>query len=498
MTSQSAGDAYAALEPRSVWDLFAGISAVPHPSKREERICKHVREIAERSGLTVHEDQTGNLVIDVPATTGHADAPITVLQAHLDMVCEKNAGTQHDFDTEGIRLLVETEASSGKRIVRADGTTLGADNGMGVALALAVATSPEVVHGPLELLLTVDEEDGMTGARALDHKSFRGRRMLNLDSEEDDSLYMGCAGGCDTDMSWTFDTAMPPQSVELCRVSVTGLRGGHSGGDIHESRANAIKLLVRTLLRTPAGSLQLVELSGGSKRNAIPREALAVVAGSAGTLEALKQAGADVAREAMAESCEPEVSIHVESMPGDPQPMSVTARDARQILTTLAALPSGVLGMHPKVAGLVETSNNLSTVAMNMRGSQAFIEVGMLARSSSGTRMREALDQLAAIGRLAGANIATANGYPGWSPNPDSETLTICRRVYQELFSEEPKVAAVHAGLECGIISERVGDMDMVSLGPTICGAHSPDERVYVASVERTWRYLAALLAALA
>ncbi len=498
MTSRSAGDAYAALEPRSVWGLFAGISAVPHPSKREERICKHVREVAERGGLVVHEDQTGNLVIDVPATTGHADAPITVLQAHLDMVCEKNAATQHDFDREGIRLLVETEASSGERIVRADGTTLGADNGMGVALALAVATSPEVVHGPLELLFTVDEEDGMTGARALTNKSFQGRRLLNLDSEEDDSLYMGCAGGCDTNLSWVFDTTSPPQSVEICRVSVTGLRGGHSGGDIHEGRANAIKLLVRTLLRAPAGSLQLVEISGGSKRNAIPREGLAVVAGSAGSLETLQHAAAEVAREAIAESFEPEVSIHVESMPDNALPMSVTTSDTKQILTALAALPSGVLGMHPKVAGLVETSNNVSTIAMNMRGSQAVIEVGLLARSSSGSRMHETLDQLAAIGRLAGAKISTANGYPGWSPNPDSPTLTVCRRVYQEVFSEEPKVAAVHAGLECGIISERVGDMDMVSLGPTICGAHSPDERVYVASVERTWRYLVALLAALA
>lgn len=498
MTSQTAGDAYAALEPRSVWAIFAGIAAVPHASKKEERICKHVREVAERSGLTVHEDQTGNLVIDVPATAGHADAPITVLQAHLDMVCEKNAATKHDFDNEGIRLLVETETASGKRIVRADGTTLGADNGMGVALALAVATSSEVVHGPLELLFTVDEEDGMTGARALTHKSFQGRRLLNLDSEEDDSLYMGCAGGCDTNMSWTLDASPPPQSVDVCRVSVTGLRGGHSGGDIHEGRANAIKLLVRTLLRAPAGSLQLVEISGGSKRNAIPREALAVVAGSAGVLETLQQAGADVAREAIAESFEPEVSIHVESMPGDPRPMSVTAGDTTQILTALAALPSGVLGMHPKVAGLVETSNNLSTIAMNMRGSQAVIEVGSLSRSSSASRMRETVDQLAALGRLAGADISTANGYPGWSPNPDSPTLALCRRVYQDLFSEEPKVAAIHAGLECGIIGERVGDMDMVSLGPTICGAHSPDERVYVASVERTWRYLVALLAALA
>jgi len=498
MTTHATGNAVAGLEPRSVWEFFAGIAAVPRPSKREERIRKHVKGLATQHGLAFREDSVGNIVIDVPATPGHAKASITVLQAHLDMVCEKNATTQHNFDNEGISLVVETEAASGALIVRGDGTTLGADNGIGAALALAAATSPEVVHGPLELLFTVDEEEGMTGAKALSRESFRGRNMLNLDSEEEDTVYIGCAGGCDLNLSWTLNVVTPTQGAEFRRVSVTGLRGGHSGVNIHEGRANAIKLLARTLLRTPAGSLQLLSICGGSKRNAIPREATAVVAGPSASLGELERAGTEVAKEATGESFESEVSIGVQRVCDDLPETALSAGDTARVLDALMSLPSGVLGMHPKVAGLVETSNNLSTITMKADGSQAVIAVGLLPRSSSASRMRETLDQLSAIGRLAGAGTSTGSAYPGWSPNPDSPILSVCRRVYQGLFHEEPKVAAIHAGLECGIIGERVGEMDMVSLGPTIRGAHSPDERVYVASVERAWRYLVAVLAALA
>ena len=496
--SQVSEQTLAGLEPQSVWGFFGGIAAVPRPSKQEERIRKHVREVAEGRGLAVNEDRTGNLLIRVAATKGHEDAPVTVLQAHLDMVCEKNSSTAHDFSREGIHLVLETESKSGERIVRAEGTTLGADNGIGVALALAAATSPEVVHGPLELLFTADEEDGMTGAKALTQESFRGRRMLNLDSEENGTLYIGCAGGCDTNLAWTLKTEPPSQGGEICRVTVTGLRGGHSGCDIHEGRANAIKLLVRTLLRVPAASLQLIDISGGSKRNAIPREATAIVVGPVGTLEALKAASADVASEAKAESCEPDVTVRAEREPDVPQPTCASPNDTDRILQALTAIPSGVLGMHPKVSALVETSNNVSTMATEIRESHIVISVGMLSRSSSDSRKREMFDQLAAIGRLSGAKVARGNEYPGWSPNPDSPTLAVCRRVYHELFGDEPNVAAIHAGLECGIIGERVGGMDMVSLGPTIRGAHSPEERVYVDSVESTWRFLVALLGAFA
>lgn len=496
MTTTQTDGVFAGLEPKAVWNFFAGMTAVPRPSKREEKIRKHVRETAERLGLHAEEDATGNILIKVPATPGRERTPITVLQAHVDMVCEKNSGTKHDFDREGVYPFMETESSTGERVVKAKGTTLGADNGIGVCMALAAASSPEVVRGPLELLFTVDEEDGMTGAKNVRPDMFRGKRMINLDSEEDDSLYIGCAGGCDTNLTWKYDTAPLAGGLEVVRVSVTGLRGGHSGVEIHEGRSNAIKLLVRTLARGGGDALQLITIQGGSKRNAIPREATAAVAGPAGLLGSLKKAAAEVTREAKEESYEAGTSITVEGGKPDGSPAVEKGR-TRELLRALSAIPSGVLGMHPRVAGLVETSNNLSTVNSTTAGSRLSVQAGLLSRSSSNSRIKETMAQLAAIGSLTGADIATGNQYPGWSPNPDSPTLAIARRVYKDLFGAEPKVAAIHAGLECGIIGERMGGMDTISLGPTIKGAHSPDERVYVASVAKAWRFLTALLDAL-
>lgn len=495
MTTRSISNGVAGLEPKAVWGFFAGIAGVPRPSKREGRIRAHVRSVAEQLGLKVREDATGNLIIDVPASGGQTKAPITVLQAHLDMVCEKNANVRHDFENEGIRLVQDSDPENGERILRADGTTLGADNGIGVALALAAATSPEVVHGPLELLFTIDEEDGMSGAKALTPESFKGRRMLNLDSEEDDCLYIGCAGGTDVNLTWGFTSAPLPSGLEMCQINVTGLRGGHSGVEIHEGRANAIKLLARALSRVAEGQSRLIEIRGGSKRNAIPREASARVAGPAGFRQSLAHAAAEVTREARAESYEPEISIQVSDGTGG-TPTAIGASETVQVLSALTALPSGVLGMHPKVAGLVETSSNVSTLATTVQGNQATIVLGMLPRSSSASRLHETIAALTATGRLSGAKHALGNAYPGWSPNPKSPALGVCKTIYQQVFGKEPHVAAIHAGLECGIIGERVGQMDMVSLGPTIRGAHSPSERVYVDSVARTWRFLVALLGA--
>lgn len=495
--SATANDAViAGLEPAAVWKYFAGLAAVPRPSKQEQRVAAHVTEVAKARGLSVTADRAGNLVIAVPATKGCEGAPITVLQAHLDMVCEKNAGTEHDFDREGIRFVKTTDPESGEAILRGDGTTLGADNGIGVALALAAATEPDVVHGPLELLFTVDEEDGMSGAKALTPESFRGRRLLNLDSEEDDALYIGCAGGCDSNLVWTCEATPIAGGLETAWVRVAGLRGGHSGSDIHEGRANAIKLLVRTLRQSAVEGLRLATIQGGSKRNAIPREAEVIVVGPAGTLDALRMAAAIVTEEAKAESLEPNPVISVDA-PGEAPGAALSVTDTSRLLGALMALPSGVLGMHPKIAGLVETSNNLSTIETEARDGRIIITAGTLSRSSSESRKREVLDQIACIGGMGGAAASTANEYPGWSPNPDSPTLAVCQRVYKELFGKEPHVAAIHAGLECGIIGQRVGEMDMVSLGPTIRGAHSPDERVYIDSVGKCWRYLTALLGAL-
>ena len=498
MTAQTDPSTVAALEPRAVWGFFAGMAAIPRPSKQEQRIREHLQKVAGKHGLAARTDAAGNLVIHVPASPGHEQAPVTVLQGHLDMVCEKNADTVHDFDREGMKLVLEVEPEGKAQIVRADGTTLGADNGIGLALALAAATSQDVIHGPLELLCTVDEEAGMTGAKALTPESFRGRRMLNLDSEEDDAIYMGCAGGCDSNLIWEADLTTPLEGIEACRVAISGLRGGHSGGDIHENRGNAIKLLTRTLQAVPTMTLHLMSIEGGSKRNAIPREAQAVVAGPAGTHSALQAAAEEIRKAAVEESAEAKAMFTVEPVPLEASGLALPVMETDRILTALAALPNGVLGMHPQITGLVETSNNVSTVRTTTARGRVRIEVGTLSRSSSAERLDETLDRIAEVGVAADAAVETGNRYPGWDPDPGSPTLAVCRRIYENLFGEEAKVTAIHAGLECGIIGERVGNMDMVSFGPTIRGAHSPDERVYVASVQKVWRYLVAVLKELA
>ncbi len=481
------------LAPKDVWRIFAGVSTVPRPSKHEERIRAHLRTVIEKQGLTVQEDATGNLVIPVPASAGCESAPIAVLQAHVDMVCEKNSDVKHDFDNDPIRLILDSDGD--EKIVRADGTTLGADNGMGVALALAAAFSKDIPHGPLEILLTVDEEAGMTGAKALKPDSFRGRVLLNLDSEEDTSLCIGCAGGNDTTLTWRFPIGGATDAAEVCRVSVTGLRGGHSGCDIHENRGSAIKLLMRTIAHAKLDACQLADVNGGSKRNAIPREASALVAGKTGLMAALRAAADALVAEARLESAEPGLKIAIET--AQPVDEFFSVADSHRLIESMIALPQGVLGMSPKVPDLVQTSNNIATIFTTREGSSAAIAVGMLTRSSSAYWIQDALERIAAIGRLASAEIATGNAYPGWDPDPDAAIVGTCRRVYEQLFGAPPEVSAIHAGLECGIIGKRVGKMDMVSFGPRIEGAHSPDERVYVASVQKIWNYLKAVLEAL-
>lgn len=488
----------AELSPSLVWQIFAGISDVPRPSKHEERIRKHVRDWAASKSLTCREDAVGNLLIEVPASKGHENAPTIVLQAHLDMVHEKNAGTTHDFDNDPIQLQIVEDQTTGRKIVRANGTTLGADNGMGVAMAMATAIDSEVTHGPLELLFTLDEEDGMTGAKALKPDFLKGRTLLNLDTEEDDTIYVGCAGGCDTNISLPFTTGdRDSGSNDEIMVKVAGLRGGHSGTEIHENRGSAIKLLTRTLLCCSAGGIQVSDVRGGSKRNAIPREASALVTGPAGSLDALRTAADQVRTQALTESNEANLVISVERHECDKTHSWLSPEDTQRLLACLAALPQGVLGMSPAVPGLVQTSNNVSTVGCRRDGSATVVEIGTLSRSSNASCLDNTCEQIAAIARLAGGSVETGNEYPGWEPDLDSKVLGVARRVYEDIFDEAPKVEAVHAGLECGIIGRRIPGMDMTSIGPTINGAHSPDEVTYVDSVEKSWRYLVAMLDAL-
>lgn len=496
MSAEQNAKVVAGLEPQAVWSLFAEMAAVPRPSKHEQKIQQFMLKKAAELGFQARKDSVGNILVEVPAKPGCENAPITVLQGHLDMVGEKNSDTRHDFEHDPIQL--ELAEEQGEQIVRAKGTTLGADNGIGVCMSLAAAVSPDVKHGPLEILCTADEEMGMTGAKALEPSFVKGRRMLNLDSEDDTSIYIGCAGGCDSNLAFKLPVSRAGKSSETCRITVSGLRGGHSGGDIHENRGNAIKLLVQTLRSSEVvQQLQLGELTGGSKRNAIPREAAALVAGPAGTIESLTQA-AELVQEEAVKLGEKKCVIDVVTAP--PAAEVAGAQDTARVLSAIAALPHGVQAVVPEIAGLVQTSNSTSTVDSTVEDGVLRISIGCLSRSSKRAELHATVRQIAAVGELAGANVKSGNEYPGWAPNVDSPVLAVCRRVYQELFKEEPNVTAIHAGLECGIIGERMGEgaMDMVSFGPRIEGAHSPDERTWPGSVAKSYKYLIAVLGELA
>ncbi|MBN1772317.1 MAG: aminoacyl-histidine dipeptidase [Deltaproteobacteria bacterium] len=478
------------LEPKSLWKHFADLCRVPRGSKNETAVVAHVEAEAKKRGLEVLRDQVGDLVVRIPASPGREASPIVVLQGHLDMVCEKNAGTQHDFLKDPIRTTVDGEW------VRADGTTLGADNGIGVAAALALMDDASAVHGPLEVLMTVDEESGMTGARALPPELVRGRMMLNLDSEEDGTLYVGCAGGGNSVFRMLLRREPPLRGFKAFRLEVTGLRGGHSGLNIHENRANAVKLLARVLHEAVFRcSLRLGALEGGNKHNAIPREAFATVfvpTRKERELRALVAAWLEVFRDEFS-GIEPELALTLEPPPRE-RPRPISAAATLRMLDLLLALPHGVLGMSQALPGLVETSNNLAVAATGERT----LEVVTSSRSSVGPTLKALLGQVAAAGRLAGADVEQPGGYPAWKPDMSSKLLQVARETYRRMYGKDPKVTAIHAGLETGILGSRIPGLDMLSFGPQIEGAHSPDERVHVPSVVRFYDFLKGMLQALA
>lgn len=481
------------LQPNLVWRHFAAICRIPHPSKHEAQLAEHVVAWATGRGLAVRRDAAGNVVVVVPATPGHESAPVVVLQGHLDMVPEANSDTPFDFVVEPIQPRVVGDH------VYASGTTLGADNGIGVAAAMAIAEDPEAVHGPLELLFTVDEETGLTGAMQLDPKMVTGRTLLNLDTEEDGALYIGCAGGADTRSTFaiTREDAMP--GTLALRLSVRGLRGGHSGVDIHENRGNALKFLVRLLLALRRAGLEfgIVSLAGGSKHNAIPRESDAVLRVNPEDETRIRQVVEEKAAILRAEfgEIDPGQRVEVEPVSGDAANASVWLPfDADRILDALLACPHGVLGMSRAVPGLVETSNNLAVV--KTEGNTVWVQTS--SRSSVMPTLKATLDQVAAVFRLAGAEVETHDGYPGWKPNPASPVLGAAKKAFVNLFGREPLIKAIHAGLECGLIGEKLPGIDMVSMGPQIESPHSPDERVQVSTVDRFYALLKATLKDLA
>ena len=476
-------------KPKTLWKHFDQIRQIPRCSGNEKQAGDYVMEFAKSRNYEAKRDDLGNIVVQVPATPGHENAATVVLQSHLDMVCEKNSDVQHDFSKDAIQLELAGEWLTAK------GTTLGSDNGVGVAASLATADDDTVVHGPLELLFTVDEEVGLLGAGKLQPGFVTGKTMLNLDSEELGSVFIGCAGGGDSTITLAVDRSSAPGGKAV-RVRVSGLRGGHSGLDIIEQRGNAIKILTRILWESAANhSFSLASLDGGNKRNAIPREAEArlIVADDDADAFATFVTGLQTTIAAELGGREKELNIAVE--PLEEAPTRVLAEQSQgRLLHLLHVIPHGVLTMNYDIPGLVETSNNLASVAT----AEGEIVVGTSSRSSINAALQSVRDQIRAASLLAGASVEEDEPYPGWKPDLDSELLVITKRVHKEVFGEEPEAKAIHAGLECGIIGEKYPGMDMISFGPWIEHPHSPDERINIPSVEKFWKLLAAVIAALA
>lgn len=472
------------LDPFELWSHFDHILTVPRGSKNEARMAAYVIEVADRNGLSHRQDGAGNVVVHKSGGPGLEQAPAVVLQCHLDMVNEKNADVEHDFEKDPLKPRRENG------YLKATGTTLGSDNGIGIATCLALMGDPELRHGPLELLFTVDEETGLTGAAQLEADFLQGRRMINLDAEEEGTLYVGCAGGAGIDLSLDLEWQSMPPGLTLLKLKIVGLKGGHSGVDIHLQRANAIKVLARALAASRPDSFSLSELRGGNMHNAIPREAFCALAVESSQGE---QVAAELNRQLEAAALEfkpadPGLQWSVEQAAKPAQVL--TGNCSARVVGLLNALPHGVISMSYEIPDLVETSSNLAIAAIRADK----LEIHISNRSSVASALDALHGRIASIAQLAGAQFHLGEGYPGWHPNLESEVLGVARRVYRQEFGAEPEIKAIHAGVECGIIGERFPGMDMVSLGPQIEFPHSPDERVEIGSVARYYRYLLGVL----
>lgn len=478
------------LQPQAVWRHFEMLCRIPRASHHEGAVREAICEWARGRGLGVVIDETGNLVLSEPATPGYEDRPGVVLQGHLDMVCQKNAGSTHDFLYDPVKVVLR----DGWLV--ADDTTLGADNGIGVALALAVLESDEIAHPALEVLLTVDEESGMSGAHGVRADALQGRLLINIDTEDWGEFYLGCAGGADVVVDAAVESCVAPPGLQALRIVVDGLKGGHSGVDIHLQRGNAIKLLLRALdgLSSAGPSFHLAALNGGSARNALPREAQALILAADDCTTALQQAVMAVATEIGDELAGVDDGFRLCVVPETVAPQRVLGDDdCRRILSALGIAPHGVRRMSTRVPGVVETSCNLGVVDVSPDRLQATLMVRSLL--DSGTR--NLAGEIISLFALAGFEAQATGHYPGWAPNPDSGLLALFQSVYRREFGGEAAVKVIHAGLECGILGATWPDMDMISFGPDIRGAHAPGERVEIDSVARAWRLLVAVLAAI-
>ncbi|MFO8234355.1 MAG: aminoacyl-histidine dipeptidase [Bacteroidales bacterium] len=469
------------LKPEPLWRHFYNLTQIPRPSKKEAKAADFVEQFGKELGLETIKDEVGNVIIKKPATAGHENRKTVILQGHLDMVPQKNTGTDFDFEKDPIQAYVDGE------VVKAKGTTLGADNGIGVAAAMAVLESDEIEHGPVEALFTIDEETGMTGANALKPGLLDGEILVNMDSEDEGELYIGCAGGLETNAIFHYKEEGVHSDSKAFSIKVKGLKGGHSGLDIHLGRGNANKVLNRILWHANENiDIRISQIEAGSLRNAIPREASAVVTVASSHVGELKNFVEEVTEAVKNELSLVEPNINIELKETDMPSAVIDKNTQDNLIRAIYGCPHGVMRMSDAMEGLVETSTNLAVVKKD----EAKIWIQTLQRSSVDTAKEDLGNMIRSVFELAGAEVLHEGAYPGWKPNPDSPILQTMKDVYENNFGKEPKVTAIHAGLECGIISQAYPGLDMISFGPTINYPHSPDEEVNIETVQKFWDFL--------
>ena len=473
------------LQPKEVWTIFNELAKVPRPSKKEHKAVEFVYNFGKKLGLETIKDEAGNVIIRKPATKGMEKKAGLILEAHLDMVPQKNPDVKHNFETDPIKPRIVGD------LVYASGTTLGADNGMGVSMALAVLESKTMQHGPIECLFTVDEETGMTGARALKPGLLKGEILVNLDSETEGILYVGCAGGLDGEATFNYKTEKVPAGYVFKKVAVSGLIGGHSGMDIVLYRANSNKILARVLLPVMRDlNARLVCISGGSIRNSIPRDSHAIVAVPKKNERKFSLHVSKIRKEATLEYQYTDKDLKITVTPVKEKAPAIEKATALAIVRAIASIPNGVWRMSDTVPGFVETSNNMAIIQQDAKT----IKIHSLMRSSIDSEKYELAESMRAIVELAGGKCSFSGGYSGWQLDMNSPILKVSKEVYKKLYKKEPEVTGIHAGLECGILGATYPEWDMISFGPTIFSPHSPDERVNIESVGKCWKYLVELL----
>ena len=473
------------LEPKLVWKHFDEIRQIPRCSKHEEKIRNYIVDFAKKQKLKYKVDKPGNVVISKPATSDMEKRPTVILQGHMDMVCEKNSDVKFDFTKDPIKLKLKGDK------LTADGTTLGADNGIGLAMSLAILEDKSLKHGPLEALFTVDEETGLTGAFALKNDMLTGRIMLNLDSEDFGVITVGCAGGGDSKIELPLKTEPISGNLESMMIKVSGLRGGHSGVDIHEQRGNAVKILTRMLWKTKDDySFHISEITGGDKHNAIPREAYAKIlidkTKKDNFISTLKKESKNILEEI--KPIDPNLKVDFTKI--EKPNKTLTMDSQKQLLNLLQSLPHGVDKWSYDIPDLVETSTNLASVKINEKN----ILIHMSTRSSIKSALQDLRDRINAVAKLTGAKITEENPYPGWKPNMESKVLKLSRKIFKDMYGNDPKIEAIHAGLETGIIGEKFPGMDMISIGPTLKYPHSPEEELHVSTVDKTYDFVLKIL----